>query len=48
MNIKQSLDAIECYRFFRVKKNTKLSFFDIDHKTERVFFFLLIFYTCSV
>ncbi|EHK89763.1 hypothetical protein RHAA1_10506 [Aggregatibacter actinomycetemcomitans RhAA1] len=32
MNIKQSLDAIECYRFFRVKKNAKLGFFDIDHK----------------
>jgi len=37
MNIKQSLDGAECYRFFTEKQNAKLGFFDINQKKWVIF-----------
>ena len=37
MNIKQSLDGAECYRFFGEKQNAKLSLFDINQKKRVIF-----------
>jgi hypothetical protein len=37
MNIKQSLDGAECYRFFSEKQNAKLSLFDINQKKRVIF-----------
>ena len=38
MNIKQSLDGVECYRFFSEKQNAKLRLFDINQKKRVIFF----------
>ena len=45
MNIKQSLDGVECYRFFSEKQNAKLSLFDINQKKRVIFFMMDAFFS---